>query len=98
MHRIRVLMAKNYIDKLGEALRAIQIDDEVFSWIVMALKASHQDTEKFHDEQVTALQKQYQKLQDRLDRMYIDKLDGSVSQNQFERMSETFRQEQSDLL
>ena len=30
--------------------------------------------------------------------MYIDKLDGSVSQNQFDRMSESFRKEQSDLL
>ena len=30
--------------------------------------------------------------------MYIDKLDGSVSQDQFERMSESFRKEQSDLL
>ena len=84
--------------QFGEALRAIQLDEEVLSWIVTALKASHQDTKKYHDERVTALQKQYQKLQDRLDRMYIDKLDGSVSQDQFERMSETFRKEQSDLL
>ena len=38
------------------------------------------------------------KLQDRLDRMYIDKLDGGVSQDQFELMSESFRKEQSDLL
>ena len=30
--------------------------------------------------------------------MYIDKLDGGVSQDQFDRMSESFRTEQSDLL
>jgi site-specific DNA recombinase len=82
----------------GEALRAIQLDEEVFSWIVMALKASRHDTRKYHDERVTASQKQYQKLQDRLDKMSIDKLDGSVSQNQFDRMSESFRKEHSDLL
>jgi site-specific DNA recombinase len=68
------------------------------SWIVTALRESHQDTKRYHEERVTALQKQYQKLQDRLDRMYIDKLDGSISQNQFDRMSESFRKEQSDLL
>ena len=30
--------------------------------------------------------------------MYIDKLDGSIPQNQFDRMSESFYKEQSDLL
>jgi site-specific DNA recombinase len=38
-----------------------------------------------------------QKTVDRY-RMYIDKLDGGVSQDQFDRMSESFRQEQRDLL
>jgi len=46
--------------QFGEALRAIQLDEEVFSWIVTALKASHQDTKRYHDERVTAFQKQYQ--------------------------------------
>jgi site-specific DNA recombinase len=84
--------------QFGEALRAIQLDEEVFSWIITALKASHQDTKRYHYERVMALQKQYQKLQDRLDRMYIDKLDGGISQSQFDRMGEAFRKEQSDLL
>ena len=33
-----------------------------------------------------------------LDRMYIDKLDGSISRDYFDRMSETFRKEQRDTL
>src|SRR5215831_13230162 len=84
--------------QFGEALQAIQLDEEVFSWIVTALKESHHDAKRYHDERVAAFQKQYQKLQDRLDRMYVDKLDGSIPQNQFDRMSESFRKEQSDLL
>jgi site-specific DNA recombinase len=84
--------------QFGEALQAIQPDGEIFSWIVTALKESHQEAKRYHDECVAAFQKQYQKLQDRLDRMYIDKLDGSIPQNQFDHMSESFRKEQSDLL
>src|SRR5262249_49379732 len=84
--------------QFGEALRAIQLDDEVFAWIVTALKESHQDTKRYHDERVAAFQKQYQKLQDRLDTMYIDKLDGGITQDQFDRMSETFRRDQANLL
>jgi site-specific DNA recombinase len=47
---------------------------------------------------ITSLQKQYQRLQDRLDRMYIDKLDGAISEDYFDRMSEAFRKEQRDTL
>src|SRR2546427_13196635 len=74
--------------QFGEALRAIQLDPEVLAWIVTALKESHQDAKRYHHERVIALQ-QYQKLQDRLDRMYIDKLNGTLSHDFFDRMSET---------
>jgi site-specific DNA recombinase len=47
---------------------------------------------------IASLQKQYHRLQDRLDKVYIDKLDGSISQDYFDRMSEAFRKEQRDTL
>ena len=47
---------------------------------------------------MASLQKQCQRLQDRLDRMYIDKLDGGISQDSFDRMREAFRKEQRDTL
>ena len=49
--------------------------------MVTALKASHSDTKRYHNEMITTLQKQYQKLQHRLDAMYVDKLDGTISQH-----------------
>ena len=44
------------------------------------------------------LQKQYSKLQDRLDAMYIDKLDGKIAKEFFDRKSEEWRREQADIL
>ena len=41
--------------------------------------------------------KQYQQLQNRLDAMYVDKLDGKISQQYFERQSHLWRGEQSKL-
>ena len=85
-------------EQFGEALRAIQLDDEVLAWVTTALRQSHQDARRYHHEMIASLQKQYQRLQDRLDRMYIDKLDGGISQDYFDRMSEAFRKEQRDTL
>jgi hypothetical protein len=80
--------------QFGEALRAIQLNDEVLAGVTTALRQSHQDARRYHHEMIASLQKQYQRLQDRLDRMYLDKLDGSISQDYFNRMSESFQKEQ----
>lgn len=84
--------------QFGEALRAIQLDDEVLEWMTAALKESHRDEKNYHDEVITSLQKQYQKLQDRIDAMYVDKLDSRISQEFFDRKSEEWRAEQADIL
>ena len=81
-----------------EALRAIQMDEEVFEWVAMALKESHRDEKHYHDEMIATLQKQYQRLQDRIDSMYVDKLAGKVSQDFFDGKSEEWRTEQVEIL
>ena len=45
---------------------------------------------------VADLQKRYQKLQDRIDAMYVDKLDGNISGAYFEEKSAEWRKEQAD--
>jgi site-specific DNA recombinase len=85
-------------DQFGDALQAIKLDGEVLSWIITALKGSHKDEKRYHDEMIANLQKQYSKLQGRLDAMYIDKLDGKIAQDFFDRKSEEWRREQADIL
>ena len=47
---------------------------------------------------IANLQKQYGRLQDRLDAAYIDKLDGKIAQDFFDRKSEEWRRGQADIL
>ena len=81
-----------------EALRAIKIDKDVLEWVLMALKESHSEEKRYHNEMISTLQKQYQKLQDRIDAMYIDKLDGKISEDIFIRKSEEWGAEQANIL
>ena len=55
------------------------------------------DEKHYHDEMVATPQKQYQKLQDRIDAMYLDKLDGRVSEDFFDRKNEEWRAEQAEM-
>jgi hypothetical protein len=44
------------------------------------------------------LQKEYRKLQDRIDAMYVDKLDAKIAQEFFDRKNSDWRTEQTEIL
>ena len=70
----------------------------VSKWRREALKESHGDEKPYHNEVIANLQKDYQKLQDRIDAMYVNKLDGKVSQEFFDRKNGDWRAEQAEIL
>lgn len=84
--------------QFGESLEAIKMDAEVLEWVKAALKDSHKDEKKYHDEAIALLQKKYQILQDRLDAMYVDKLDGEVNPDFYEKKNQEWREEQAQIL
>ena len=84
--------------QFGEALEILQLDDDSLNLVVQALKQSHSDEKQFHDEAVASLQEQYKRLRERLDRMYLDKLDGQITTEFFDRKKEEWNREQHDIL
>lgn len=77
-----------------EALKAIQIDGDVLDWVVTALKESQVDERRFHTEQVSRLRAQHFKLTEKIDALYVDKLEGNVDGQFFQRKFEEWRNEQ----
>ena len=57
---------------------------------------SHEDERRAHDEAIARLQADYARLQNRLDAMYVDKLDGRIDTASVDRMAATWRAEQAD--
>ncbi|GAH81000.1 unnamed protein product, partial [marine sediment metagenome] len=81
-------------EKLGELIKNIQIDKKILEWIKDALLRSHQDEKQYHDQQISILNAQYTKLQNRIDQMYVDKLDGKISEEFYEEKLHEWREEQ----
>jgi len=79
------------------SLEAIKIDEDVIAWLVQALKHSHEDEQCYHEERLASLQQSHQKLENRLRSMYIDKLDGKITQDFYEAQSSGWRKEQIEL-
>jgi hypothetical protein len=81
-----------------ELLGRLRFDDEVLEWVREALRASHADERREHEEAIERLKAEHKRLQARIDAMYIDKLDGKISDDFFDRMARQWREEQSRCL
>jgi DNA invertase Pin-like site-specific DNA recombinase len=85
-------------EKFAALLERLHFDEEVLQWVSEALRQSHDDEKSFHDQALARLQADYGKLQNRLDAMYIDKLDGRVDTAFYERKAAEWQAEQTRLL
>jgi DNA invertase Pin-like site-specific DNA recombinase len=81
-----------------ETLGRLTFDDEVLAWVRIALRESHTDEKREHEAAIMRLQDEYNRLQSRIDTMYIDKLDGRIDAAYFDRMAAQWRDEQARCL
>jgi site-specific DNA recombinase len=84
--------------KFTELLGQLRFDDEVLEWVQESLHASHADERRDHEEAIKRLQGEHKRLGDRINAMYLDKLDGRVDSTFFDKMSAQWREEQNRCL
>lgn len=65
----------------------------IAEWIRKALKESHKDEIEYHTSTQKDLKKQYDKLQQRLDKLYDDRLDEKISEDFYNRKFKQYSEE-----
>ena len=83
--------------QLGEALRRIRMTPEIVEWTREALLSSHADQAERHDATVTRLEARRAQLASYLDTAYIDRLEGRIPQDVWERRSAEWDAERRDI-
>ena len=68
------LLERQFTELLGR----LRFDDEVLVWVREALRASHADQRREHREAIERLRAEYDRLERRIEAMYINKLDGKI--------------------
>jgi DNA invertase Pin-like site-specific DNA recombinase len=81
-----------------ELLGRLKFDDDVLEWVRDALHAGHADERREHEEAIRRHQAEYNRLQERINAMYVDKLNGVIDTAFFEKMSTKWRDEQNRCL
>jgi site-specific DNA recombinase len=82
-------------EQFSAVLEALRFDPEVLGWIRSALVESHQDMSRHHEDAIKRLRVEFDRLQHRIDAVYIDKIDGNVTAEFFERKAAEWRAEQA---
>ena len=80
-----------------QAVRRLRFDAAVLEEMKLALRESFKDRKAFRDESVGALRARHDKLQEHIEAMYLDKLEGRVDTAFFDKMHRKWRSEQAEL-
>lgn len=76
-----------FIERFQAMLDRLTFDQDVLAWLSKALRQGHEDERREHELAIQRLRSEHDRLQQRLEAMYVDKLDGRVETAFFNRMS-----------
>lgn len=79
----------------AEQLARLRMDDRVFDLISRVVRESHADRGRERLETITRLRVESDRLQERLERLYVDLLDGRITGDVHDRMAATWREERA---
>jgi site-specific DNA recombinase len=85
-------------DRFGELLKGLAMDRAIVEVVSEALRVSHDAEKRDREEAVARLQEQHQRLQDRIDTMYVDKLEGRIDNAFFDRKATEWRRQQRAIM
>jgi site-specific DNA recombinase len=84
-------------EKFTDVLRSLRFDEEILDFVRQALRESHEDERRGHQEALTRLQTQYNRLQRWIDTAYEDRLDGRITAEEYDRKVVDWRSNQEDV-
>lgn len=83
--------------KFAEQLSVLRFDAEVVEWVKDALRESHDEERRFHEEAIARLEAEPKRIQGRLEAMYLDKLDGRITVEFFDQKAAEWRDEREQI-
>lgn len=89
---------EDLIPRFDAVVKGISIGPEIRDWLIQALKESHQDETAFHQAEVSRLHEALRKIKARIDQMYLDKLDGKITERFWLEKSREWEDEQDQIV
>lgn len=78
-------------------VKRITLDTETVGWVKKALQESLKDETEFQKETVSMLTKQLEQCKKRINKAYLDKIDGKITEEYWAEKNEEWQQEKADI-
>lgn len=95
-HKDKWLEEKELTKQFAKLLKQMKVPDKDLEAMTKTLKSAHEGKINFNDEMFDEYTAQIKRLEKRIEQAYIDKLDGSITQEEYDNYRKKFRAEQDD--
>ena len=89
---------KELLKPVYEVLQGLEMHDERVQEITEGLRSLGQSEANFHKFHITNLKKEYDLIEDRISKMYDDRLDGRITDEMYDRKLKEYKERQSAIL
>src|SRR3989344_3357509 len=96
-HGAKWLREDTITEQIGNVFKRLQLPDWVLEQIVENLNAVHQDKMDFHNKQYDKLTKEHTTITNMLDNLYLDKLKGRITDDEYDKFYQSFREQIADI-
>ena len=84
-------------EQIGSVFKRLQIPDWVLEKVVENLNNVHQDKMDFHNKQFDKLSNEQKDLTKIMDNLYMDKLKGRITDDQYDKYFQSFQEQKADI-
>ncbi|MDR3550589.1 MAG: recombinase family protein [Candidatus Babeliales bacterium] len=96
-HGGKWLREETITEQIGLVFKNLQMPPEIMDQIVETLNAVHQDKIDFHNREFDKLTKEQKTITKMMDNLYLDKLKGSITDEEYDRFYHTFQDQASNI-
>lgn len=96
-HGAKWLTEENITEQIGEVFKNLQIPDHILKQILTSLQSSHEGKVDFRETQYKQLTTEHEKYSKRLEKIYIDRLDGRITDDEYDKFYQSFREKVAEI-
>ncbi len=84
-------------EQIGSVFKKLQVPDYILEQIVTSLQSSHEGKADFREAQYKQLTEEHEVYTKRLEKIYIDRLDGRITDNEYDKFHQSFRDKVAEI-
>jgi len=85
-------------EQIRKLLQDLSISQDVLNELTKELKENHKAKVEYHTRTMKNLKSEYDRIENRLDKMYEDKLDGRITEDKYDTLLDKYKRIQADLI